>query len=265
MPRRSVGDSAIVGFSCWNGLVADDLRARRDLELVDVDRLRRVTDGEIEIRVGERLGLCAPTAPWSDRGHAGRPGLAAGATPGSGAARPEWATASAIAPSAWIVADGGSACGVLSLSRYLPITRARRHRCDAVSASSGASSSAIRCVRNARGASLSCSSITCALRRRHLDALRRGLRAFDQRRVDGDHLVPGAGLRRDRDQRLAHVLAIGRPANACRRSATAAFESFMRSSRIRARRRYSSTRSTRQRPPRARPRTHRAASATLAR
>ena len=113
--------------------------------------------------------------------------------------------------SACTVADGGSGRGALSASRYLPITRARRHRCDVVSASSGASSSAIRCVRNARGASLSCSSIVCALRRRSSTRFSVVAGALDQRAVDGDHARSTRAPSARALEHRARVVAIGAP------------------------------------------------------
>ena len=44
-----------------------------------------------------------------------------------------------------------------------------------------------------------------------LDARGRGLRALDERVVDGDHVGPRARLGRERDEHLAGVVAIGRP------------------------------------------------------
>ena len=61
------------------------------------------------------------------------------------------------------------------------------------------------------GASFSCSSIVCALAAEQLDALLGGLRALDQRRVDGDEIGPRARFRRQPLERGARIIAIRRP------------------------------------------------------
>src|SRR5512140_1319631 len=139
IPRSSCGDRFIVEVSAANGLLVF-LSGATSISATSSGCVVSPTDSAAGVRSVSGSG-----SVWGRRGITGRPG----------AARLAAATASETAVSAWIVAGAGSGCGERSTSRYLPITRASRHRCEVVSASSGWSSSATRWVRNARGASLS--------------------------------------------------------------------------------------------------------------
>ena len=128
-----------------------------------------------------------------------------------GAARVDSATASAIAASAWIAAGGGSPCGVRSASRYLPITRARRHRLDVVSASSGCEEQRDQVRAEGARCVLELLLDHGRLAAKDLDAARGVRGTLDERGLDRDDVIPRAGLGRERDEHLARVFAIGCP------------------------------------------------------
>ena len=161
---------------------------------VEIERLRRVADAQVRLEVARsasasgsvcaRAACAAPSSGWpgAARPDDARPPRRSRSRPGS-------------APAAARRAASCRSRGTCR-SRARAATGAtwcRRPRARAAARS--------RCVRNARGASLSCSSITCALRRSSSTRSRGGRGALDQRAVDRDDVVPRARLGRERDQR----------------------------------------------------------------